>query len=76
MRSEIQKLHRDLELPRPEGYEPFDRYAYNALSWQAAYWAIHARAQEERDEASRLRDVAVAKSKAMLETERLSRLLS
>jgi len=63
MNRQIRRLRRDLEKPRPKGYEPFDRYAYNAFSWTAAYWMIYAKTEEERMEAGRLRDVACQKSR-------------
>lgn len=51
----------------PKGCTPFNRYSYNAFASQAAYWAIHAKTQAERDEATRLRQVAIEKSNAMRE---------
>ena len=63
MNRAIRQLRCDLEKPRPKGYEPFDKYAYNAFSWQAAYWMVYAKSVEERAEAFRLRDVACQKSR-------------
>lgn len=65
MNRQIRALRRDLEKPRPKGYEPFDRYAYNAFAWSAKWWETNAKTQEERTEATRLRAVAIQKSKEM-----------
>lgn len=65
MNRQILKLRRDIEQGAPKNCSPYDRYAYNAFSWQAAHWAIHGKTQEERDEATRLRAIAIEKSKAM-----------
>ena len=69
MNRDIRRLQQDLELPRPVGYQPFDRYAYNAFSWQAAYWTIHGRTEEERQEAARLKGIACQKSRKMVTHE-------
>lgn len=65
MNRDLQRLRQDLEQPRPANHEPFDRYAYNAFAWQAAYWTIHGRTEEERQEAVRLRSIACQKSREM-----------
>lgn len=62
----IRRLRRQLEKPQPKSEQPYDRYTYNAFSWQAAYWSIYAKTEEERIEAARLRDIASQKSRALV----------
>lgn len=64
MNRDIRRLRRYLEKPQPKNEQPFDRYAFNAFGWQAAYWFNHAKTEVERLEAARLRDVATQRSKA------------
>lgn len=64
MNRQIRRLRRYLEKPQPQLDHPFDYYSFNAFAWQAAYWSVYAKTQEERDEATRLKGVANAKSHA------------
>ncbi len=63
IKRELANLSRDLELPRPRGYEPFDKYAYNTFSHDAA--RLRKEAQELVDEANRLQALASAKYRAL-----------
>ncbi len=65
MNRQLQRLRRVRYHGAPKGCSPYDRYAYNAFAWCAAWWTIHAKTPEEREEATRLKDAAIAKSKAM-----------
>jgi hypothetical protein len=69
MNREILTLYRYLTEGAPKGCTPFNRYSYNAFASQAAYWAIHAKSEAERQEATRLRQVAIEKSNEMREEE-------
>jgi hypothetical protein len=56
IKRELADLSRDLEHPRPEGYEPFDKYAYRALMHTAAH--LCRETQALADEAYRLHTIA------------------
>lgn len=67
MNHQLRRLKRYLEKGPEPDCQPFDRYAYNAFSWQAAFWINHGKTQADRMEAARLRDLACEKSRAMVE---------
>lgn len=59
IKRELDKLSRDLERPRPRGYEPFDKYAYNVFSHDAV--RLRKEAQELVNETERLQALASEK---------------
>lgn len=65
MNRQLRQLKRYLTHGPEPDCTPFDRYAYNVFSWQAAYWTIHGKTEQDRAEAVRLRDLANAKSREM-----------
>ncbi len=69
MNRQLRQIKKYLERGPEPGCPPFDRYAYNAFSWQAAYYTIHGKTEEERIEAARLRDLASSKSRSMATQE-------
>jgi hypothetical protein len=62
---DLRRLKRDIEKGSASQGQPFDRYAYNAFSWQAKHWMTYGKTQEERKEAARLHDLAVQKSREL-----------
>lgn len=65
MNRQLRRIKRYLERGPEPDCQPFDHYAYNAFSWQAAWFITNGKSQEERDEAARLRDLACAKSREL-----------
>lgn len=59
----LKELKKDLEQPRPKGYQPFDKSAYGYFAYQAEQ--LRKRFQEQADEAKRLHDVALEKYYAL-----------
>ena len=68
IKRELAKLSKDLERPRPRGYEPFDKYAYNVFSHDAV--RLRKEAQALVDEANRLQALASEKYRAMSQEEK------
>lgn len=67
MNRQLRRLKRYLEHGPEKDCTPFDRYAYNTFSWQAQWFTIHGKTEEERLEAKRLRELACMKSREMSE---------
>lgn len=67
MNRQLRQIKRHLEQGPEPGCTPFDHYAYNTFSWQAAWFAIHGKTEQDRTEGARLRDLACQKSREMSE---------
>lgn len=63
MNRQLHQIKRYLEHGSENDCSPFDKYAYNAFSWQAAYYVIHGKTEQDRTEGARLRDLASQKSR-------------
>ena len=67
IKRDLADLFRDLERPRPKGYEPFDKYAYRALMQKAA--GLCREAQDLANEAYRLHQLASDKHADAMKAE-------
>lgn len=65
MNRQLRQIKRSLEKGPERDCTPFDRYAYNAFSWQAQWFVTNGKTAADRTEATRLRDLACEKSHAM-----------
>lgn len=69
MKRGLLNLLRDVIEGAPKGCSPYDRYAYNSLSWQAQHFSYQATTEEEKELCLFLRDLAVKKSNVMKNSE-------